>query len=287
MQKNTQKVNNNLKTVIILLATTLLGSMYYIYKMSDRSKDIIVSLREERHNVLKDLEKSQKLLSQTMTSNSSLSKKVASEELRIRKLITELKKRKDLNATNIADYKKSVTDIDNRIGDLLNEVDLYKRKIDSTNIALKKEKTKNDTLISAHKKLTKKISTASKLYFYDLQTNFFKTRSSGKQIETKKASKTDLITVSFAIAENEFVKPTTKEFFVQIIDNKNNIVGTKKEKKFGVKSLAYSSSKEIKYEGKTTPITIEVPTGDLESGSFFINVFDKSKLILNSSFELE
>lgn len=287
MQKNTQKVNNNLKTVIILLATTLLGSMYYIYKMSDRSKDIIVSLREEKHNVLKDLEKSQKLLSQTMTSNSSLSKKVASEELRIRKLISELKKNKNVSATNIADYKKNVTDIDNRIGDLLNEVNLYKRKIDSTNIALKKEKTKNDTLISAHKKLTKKISTASKLYFYDFQTSFFKTRSSGKQIETKKASKTDLITVSFAIAENEFTKPTTKEFFVQIIDNKNNIVGTKKEKKFGTKSLAYSSSKEIKYEGKTTPVTIEIQTSDLESGSFFINVFDKSKLILNSSFELE
>ncbi|GAA4759463.1 MULTISPECIES: hypothetical protein [Flavobacterium] len=287
MQKNTQKVNNNLKTVIILLATTLLGSMYYIYKMSDRSKDIIVSLREEKHNVLKDLEKSQKLLAQTMTSNSSLSKKVASEELRIRKLISELKKKKNLSATNIADYKKNVTDIDNRIGDLLNEVTLYKRKIDSTNIALKKEKTKNDTLISAHKKLTKKISTASKLYFYDFKTNFFKTRSSGKQIETKKASKTDLITVSFEIAENEFTKPTTKEFFVQIIDNKNNIVGTKKEKKFGAKSLAYSSSKEIKYDGKTTPVTIEVPTSDLESGSFFINVFDKSKLILNSSFELE
>lgn len=287
MQKNTQKVNNNLKTVIILLATTLLGSMYYIYKMSDRSKDIIVSLREEKHNVLKDLEKSQKLLAQTMTSNSSLSKKVASEELRIRKLIFELKKKKNLSATNIADYKKNVTDIDNRIGDLLNEVNLYKRKIDSTNIALKKEKTKNDTLISAHKKLSKKISTASKLYFYDFKTNFFKTRSSGKQIETKKASKTDLITVSFEIAENEFVKPTIKEFFVQIIDNKNNIVGTKKEKKFGSKSLAYSSSKEIKYEGKTTPVTIEIPTSDLESGSFFINVFDKSKLILNSSFELE
>ncbi len=287
MQKNTQKVNNNLKTVIILLATTLLGSMYYIYKMSDRSKDIIVSLREEKHNVLKDLEKSQRLLAQTMTSNSSLSKKVASEELRIRKLITELKKKKDLSATNIADYKKSVTDIDNRIGDLLNEVDLYKKKIDSTNIALKREKTKNDTLLTAHKKLTKKISTASKLYFYDLQTNFFKTRSSGKQIETKKASKTDLITVTFAIAENELVKPTTKEFFVQIIDSKNNIVGTKKEKKFGIKSLAYSSSKEIKYEGKTTPVKIEIPTNDLESGSFFINIFDKSKLILNSSFELE
>lgn len=287
MQKNTQKVNNNLKTVIVLLATTLLGSMYYIYKMSDRSKDMIISLREEKHNIIKDLEKSQLLLTKTMTNNSALSKKVTTEEAKIKKLISELKKKKDINANTIADYKKSAIDIDDKIKGLLDEVNLYKRKVDSTNIALKKEKTKNDTLLSAHKKLTKKISTASKLYFYDLKTSFFKTRSSGKQIETKKASKTDLITVSFAIAENDFTKSTTKEFYVQIIDNKNNIVGIKKEKKFGSKSLAYSALKEIKYEGKTTPVTIEVPTSDLESGSFFINVFDKSKLILNSSFELE
>lgn len=287
MQKNTQKVNNNLKTVIILLATTLLGSMYYIYRMSDRSKDIIISLREEKHNIIKDLEKSQQLLTQTMTNNSALSKKVSLEEGKIRKLISELKKKKDINQNTIADYKKSASDIDDKINKLLDEVDLYKKRIDSTNIALKKEKTKNDTLLTAHKKLTKKISTASKLYFYDLKTSFFKTRSSGKQIETKKASKIDLITVSFEIAENDFVKPTTKEFYVQIIDKKNNIVGTKKEKKFGVKSLAYSASVEKKYDGKTTPITIEIPTSDLESGSFFINVFDKSKLILNTSFELE
>ncbi len=287
MQRNTQKVNNNLKTVIVLLATTLLGSMYYIYKMSDRSKDMIISLREEKHNIIKDLEKSQRLLTKTMTSNSALSKKVTFEEFKIKKLIRELKQRKNINANNIADYKKNASDIDDKIKLLLDEVDLYKRKIDSTNAVLKKEKIKNDTLLIAHKKLTKKISTASKLYFYDLKTSFFKTRSSGKLIETKKASKTDLITVSFSIAENEFTKSTTKELYVQIIDSKNNIVGAKKEKKFGAKSLAYSSSKEIKYDGKTTPVTIEVPTSDLEPGSFFINVFDKSKLILNSSFELE
>lgn len=287
MQRNTQKVNNNLKTVIVLLATTLLGSMYYIYKMSDRSKDMIISLREEKHNIIKDLEKSQRLLTKTMTSNSALSKKVTFEEFKIKKLIRELKQRKNINANNIADYKKNASDIDDKIKLLLDEVDLYKRKIDSTNAVLKKEKIKNDTLLIAHKKLTKKISTASKLYFYDLKTSFFKTRSSGKLIETKKASKTDLITVSFSIAENEFTKSATKELYVQIIDSKNNIVGVKKEKKFGAKSLAYSSSKEIKYDGKTTPVTIEVPTSDLEPGSFFINVFDKSKLILNSSFELE
>ncbi len=287
MQRNTQKVNNNLKTVIVLLATTLLGSMYYIYKMSDRSKDMIISLREEKHNIIKDLEKSQRLLTKTMTSNSALSKKVTFEEFKIKKLIRELKQRKNINANNIADYKKNASDIDDKIKLLLDEVDLYKRKIDSTNAVLKKEKIKNDTLLIAHKKLTKKISTASKLYFYDLKTSFFKTRSSGKLIETKKASKTDLITVSFSIAENEFTKSATKELYVQIIDSKNNIVGAKKEKKFGAKSLAYSSSKEIKYDGKTTPVTIEVPTSDLEPGSFFINVFDKSKLILNSSFELE
>ncbi|SHI47841.1 hypothetical protein [Flavobacterium terrae] len=287
MQKNTQKVNNNLKTVIVLLATTLIGSMYYIYKMSDRSKDMIISLREEKHNIIKDLEKSQQLLTQTMTNNSFLSKKVTAEELKIKKLISELKQRKNINANNIADYKKNVTDIDEKIKLLLDEVDVYKKKIDSTNLALKREKTKNDTLLIAHKKLAKKISSASKLYFYDLKTSFFKTRNSGKQIETKKASRTDLITVTFSIAENDFTKPTTKELYVQIINSKNNIVGTKKEKKFGGKSLAYSASKEIKYDGKTTPVTIEVPTNDLESGSFFLNVFDKSKLILNSSFELE
>ncbi len=294
MSKKTKQRNNSssFKIVIILLSFTMLGSFFYIYKMSDRSKEMIMSLREQKSNLLGDLEKSQLFLDQVITSNKSLSKKLASEQIKIKKLILDLKK-KNLNEKSIVVYQKSADDVDGRIKLLLSEINAYKKTIDSTNnvlkntnVVLKKEKKKNDTLITSNKKLVKKINEASKLYFYDLKTASLKSKSSGKQTETDKANKTDLLKISFMIAESDLVKSTSKDFFIQIIDSKNNVVGSKKTEKFGNDILTYSAAVKVKYDRKTVKVEQEIPVTDLEEGAFFVNVFDNTKLILKTTFTL-
>ena len=45
-------------------------------------------------------------------------------------------------------------------------------------------------------------------------------------------------------------------------------------------------SLKIKYQNKTIKVEGEIPVTDLQDGILFINVFDKSKLILNSAVTL-
>lgn len=292
-KKNKKKQNNNsFKIVIILLAITMLGSFFYMYKMSGKSKESIILLREQKSKLLSDLEKSELFLDQVLTSNKSLSKKLATEQVKIKNLIQDLKK-KNINEKSIVVYQKSADGVDDRVKLLLGEINSYKKKIDSTNtvlqhtnIVLKKEKTKNDTLTVSNKKLVKKITEASKLYFYDLKTASFKVRSSGKQIETDKASKADVLKISFMIAENDLVKSTTKDFFIQIIDFKNNVLGSKKTETFGKETLTYSTAIRVKYANKTVKVEEEIPVTNLEKGLFYVNVFDKTKIVLKTTFTL-
>ena len=301
MSKKVKKKQNNksFKIIIILLAFTMLASLFYIYKMSSKSKKEIISLREEKANMLEDLEKSQLFLTQIITSNKSLSSKLVAEQNKVKQLILDLKSKK-ITEQNIVDYKQIADNADNRIKTLLNEINSYKKKIDSTNVVLTqtnanltktsvsliKEKTKNDTLTVSNTKLAKKISDGSKLYFFDLKTNFFKSKSSGKLTETDKASKINLIRVSFMIAENNLAKSTSKDFYIQIIDSKNNVLGSKNVEKFGNETLNYSTSLKVKYQNKTIKVEGEIPVTNLQDGILFINVFDKSKLILNSAVTL-
>ncbi|MEO8234281.1 MAG: hypothetical protein ABI549_02605 [Flavobacterium sp.] len=294
MSKKVKKSQNNksFKIIIILLALSMLGSLFYISKLSSKSKRTIIELREEKANMLNDLEKSQLFLKQVITSNKSLSGKLLSEQNKVQQLIINLQK-KEVTEKTIIDYKQSTSDIDNRIKSLLNEIDSYKDKIDSTNLVLNKtnvvlikEKIKNDTLVVSNKKLTKKITDATKLYFYNLQTVFLKLKSSGKQTETDKASRVNLIKISFMIAENDLSKSTTKDFYVQIIDSKSNVLGDKNIQKFGDDILTYSALLKVKYENKTIKVEGEIPVTNLNEGVLFINVFDKSKLILKSTVTL-
>lgn len=283
---NKTQVTKSFKILIVLLVFSMLGSLFYIYKMSDRSKKIIISLREEKAIVLKDLEKSDLFLQQIMTSNKSLSKKLAIEQSKIKKLIAELKS-KSVTENNIAGYKKSANNADERIKQLLNEINIYKNKIDSTNVVLGNERIKVDTLTTSNKKLTKTIDKAAKLYFYNLNYGTFKDKGEGKLVETTKSNRINLIKISFMIAENNLVKASNKDFYVQIIDSKANVVGLKNTLKIGAQELTYSAVLKTNYKNETTKVEGEIAVDNLTEGTYFINVFDKSKLILNTSFTLK
>ena len=283
---NKTQVTKSFKILIVLLVFSMLRSLFYIYKMSDRSKKIIISLREEKAIVLKDLEKSDLFLQQIMTSNKSLSKKLAIEQSKIKKLIAELKS-KSVTENNIAGYKKSANNADARIKELLNEINNYKNKIDSTNVVLGNERIKVDTLTTSNKKLTKTIDKAAKLYFYNLNYGTFKDKGEGKLVETTKSNRINLIKISFMIAENNLVKASNKDFYVQIIDSKANVVGLKNTLKIGAQELTYSAVLKTNYKNETTKVEGEIAVDNLTEGTYFINVFDKSKLILNTSFTLK
>jgi KaiC/GvpD/RAD55 family RecA-like ATPase len=53
-------------------------------------------------------------------------------------------------------------------------------------------------------------------------------RNSGKQIETDKASRADVLKISFTIAENQIAKSGDKVYYVQVIDSKNNVLRDRK-----------------------------------------------------------
>ncbi|WP_310557280.1 hypothetical protein [Flavobacterium sp.] len=277
--------NQSFKIIIILLTICLLGSMFYIYKMSDRSKNIIVSLREEKLTLLKDLEKSKLFIEVALSSKSAISNQLDLEKEKVKNLISKIKNN-NLNKTQITQYKKGADNINFRISSLLKELDYYKKKSDSTALALDNQRVVNDTLLNSNKILSNKISSASNLYYYNIKASAYKLKNSGDKIETEKARKTDVLKISFSIAQNNLVKASNNKLLIQIIDSKNNVLGSKKTEQFGKDNLTYSFATDVKYINKTISIEKELAVENLEKGLFYVNVFDKSKVVLHTSFTL-
>jgi predicted AAA+ superfamily ATPase len=88
------------------------------------------------------------------------------------------------------------------------------------------------------------------------------------------------------IAENQVAKQGDKTYYVQVIDSKSNVLGDKKTETFGEKSLTYSFVSTVKYENKTVKVEKDLPVKDIQGGSYFVNIFDKSELVSKTSFTL-
>jgi hypothetical protein len=135
--------------------------------------------------------------------------------------------------------------------------------------------------------LSKTVEKGSKLTVLNTKTAAYKLRSSGKQIETERASRADILKISFTIAENQIAKSGDKTYYVQVIDSKNNVLGEKQTESFGDKTLTYSFASTVTYQNKTVDVVEDLPGKNFEKGTYFINIFDKGELVSKTSFSLK
>jgi hypothetical protein len=73
--------------------------------------------------------------------------------------------------------------------------------------------------------LSKVVEKAAKLTVLNTRGSAFKV-SSGKRYQQIKQVE-QMLKISFTIAENQVAQSGTKAYYVQVIDSKNNVLGTK------------------------------------------------------------
>ncbi|WP_300565637.1 hypothetical protein [Flavobacterium sp.] len=291
--ENPKKSNSSLKAIIVILALLLLGSLGYMYKLTNDSKTVEKVFLSEKESMIKDLTEAKDSLDAAIASNTTMSGELVAERDRVEKLMADVEKSKG-DVASMQKYKAEANRLKNNVASLMKEVSVLKQQNerltverDSTATVLGQARTMNDTLVSQNNNLAKTVEKASKLSVLNLQSSAVKQRSSGKQTPTDKASRADVLKISFMIAENQVAKSGDKMYYVQVIDSKNNVLGDKKTEAFGEKTLTYSFTKTIKYENKTVQVTQDLPVNDIQEGTYFVNIFDKGEIVSRTSFTLK
>ena len=291
-----QKSNSNLKAVIAILAVLLVGSLVYIFKMTSDAKALqteISTTKSDKESVMKDLEELKARYDAAIAENTSMSDELIAEREKVVNLMSDLKKSKG-DAASMAKYKSQYFSLENKMKALIAENETLKKdnatlttQRDSTVTVLGEARKYNEDLVGQNEELSKTVEVAQKLTVSNLKTAAYKLRSSGKQIETEKARRADVLKISFNINENKVAKQGDKTYYVQVIDSKNNVLGEKKTESFGETSLTYSFLTTVKYENKSVDVSQDLPGQNFEKGTYFVNVFDKGELVSKSSFTLK
>jgi hypothetical protein len=291
-----QKSNSNLKAVIAILAVLLVGSLVYIFKMTSDAKALqteISTTKSDKESVMKDLEELKARYDAAIAENTSMSDELIAEREKVVNLMSDLKKSKG-DAASMAKYKSQYFSLESKMKALIAENETLKKdnatlttQRDSTVTVLGEARKYNEVLVGQNEELSKTVEVAQKLTVSNLKTAAYKLRSSGKQIETEKARRADVLKISFNINENKVAKQGDKTYYVQVIDSKNNVLGEKKTESFGETSLTYSFLTTVKYENKSVDVSQDLPGQNFEKGTYFVNVFDKGELVSKSSFSLK
>lgn len=291
--ENPKNNNSSLKAVIAVLAVLLIGSLVYIFKLSsdtDGVKTELTSTLTEKESVMKDLQELKATYDAAIAENTSMSDELILERDKVVALMDDLSKTKG----DVSKYKSQVQGMQGKMKVLVAENDELKKQNgvltvqrDSTVVVLGESRKFNEVLVGQNEELSKTVEKGSKLSVLNTKTAAYKMKSSGKQVQTDKASRADVLKVSFTIAENQIAKSGDKTYYVQVIDAKSNVLGDKKTENFGDNSLTYSFKTTVQYENKSVNVSEDLPGKDFAKGTYFINVFDNDELVSKTSFSLK
>nr|MBP6550031.1 hypothetical protein [Flavobacterium sp.] len=262
-------------------------------KISSEVKQVETELTKtvsDKDMVMKDLQELKATYDAAIAENTSMSEELIKERDKVVNLMSEVSKSKG----DVSKYKAQYAKLESNMKVLMAENENLKKENktlttqrDSTIVVLGETKKNVESLTGQNEELAKVVEKGSKLTVLNTKGSAFKVKSSGKQIETEKAGRANTLRISFTIAENQIAKSGDKDYYVQVIDSKNNVLGDKQTVSFGDKSLTYSFIANVKYENKTVQVTQDLKGKDFAKGTYFVNVFDKSELVSKTSFSLK
>ncbi len=290
-----EKKSNTFKILAGLLTVLLVALGVYTAKLYNDNKETVSILETEKTNIQTELKELISDYDEVIQDNEIKDNEIVEARERIEKLLDSVKDAK-ANVALIRRYKQEI----NR---LKKERILLFKKADSLiianqNLAMQRDSTLTvldqtikvvDSVTTENTALTDAIKRGSVVRAVDLSGTGVIIRNSGKIVDTKRARRANKVRACFTLTPNPLAEKGDRLLYVQVINPKNNLLGSKKVLEFEEGTLNYSAATKVFYENEELDVCVMVSAtkDDLIKGTYRINVFDGPKQVATTTMTLK
>lgn len=305
-----QYMNKWVKALFAVFFVFGIGATFFIFssELKESTKDDVTpsiknnlaeSSKEStaQKNIIDSLNVLKQQYDLAILEKTSLSQQLELERKNVENLMEIIKASKNPSITQIQIYRKQLLDLKTTLESKGLEIKSLKSQnknllteIESQNVVMYQQKAQNDTLILKQKKLESTIKDASRLSLTNFKVIALREKKSGTELETDKAKNTKKLKVSFSINGNSVAKTGKRIFYIQVLDQKNTVLGEDKLIEFGNdKALVYSFIVAVDFQGKPANVygILNADENDFKKGTYFVNFFDKQEIMGSTSITLE
>jgi CHASE3 domain sensor protein len=252
--------NTGLKLSLGILAVLLIGASVLFFLKNNELNDTKTALQSQISDLGDDLEDEVSKLNIKISENAVLNENLLAKRDSLNITLNELRASKSTIAT-LTKFKNEYYNLKKDIKKLYAD----NEKLQLVNNQLSKENDSifgqldtqlklSDSLNTKVNDAKKIIQSASELSVAALKGTAIIVKSSGRQVLTTKARRTDKVKICFSVAENRIAEKGDKSLYVQVLDAKNNVLGENASIVLKGKSLNYSFKTEFDYNNKALDI---------------------------------
>ncbi len=291
-------MNNKVYLLIIGILIVVCAILGYKMTQKQTQNDILHDTNElvesERKNLELELEVMLLSYDTLETTNSVLKAEMAAQKAEIEALMKKAKDRDwsihklKKETSTLRDIMKGyVVTIDSL--NTLNQALIADVEAMTEHVADVEGKNKN--LEERQETMEGMIATGQILQTTSINSNAIRLRNSGKQVETTRASKAQMLKTCFSIMENRIAKPGAKNLYMRIIAPDGKVLASKEtseQKEFEGEMQNYSVKRSIDYSNSEMDVCIFYTVeGELAPGDYKIFLYEDGKLIGSNDMSLK
>jgi len=289
------KGNKTLWIVLGILIVGILIAVFFIFRQQQQMNDLLQQSelsKDELTDEYTELSLAYEGVRQTLN-NDSLIFLIESEQMKVQRLMEELRTVKSTNTRRINELKKELATLRTIMKGYIAQID----SLNAANERLTKEKetvtkqyhqaTQTISQLSQDKEqLTERVSLASKLD----ASNISVVGINKKEKQEKKIKNMEQLMISFRINKNITAPTGEKTIYIRIKKPDDDILVKNRANVFTYenKEINYSSKRIIEYDGEEVPVTIYWPIEEfLSPGTYRVDIFADGNKIASHAFNLE
>ena len=284
--------NNKLIVLLFIIVTVLAFFLFYQKKTMEHQMDLKIQFIEQK-NILRDelddlIDEHDDLLEEYGDLNEQLFQK----DSLIQEQISEIR--------NLIRTKNDLKEAREKIDNLKRIAQNYVKDIDSLYYVTERLSSEKDSVIKVNKdinwknyklnktniQLSEKVNMGSTLKIKDITVEPFRYRSTGKEVSTRSASKTQTLRTCFYISANLIADPGKKEVLIQFVNSRNEILSSS-DTILNNEGIMFSSKTLIEYKNKQEFVCLDwqryIP---LEEGEYIVKIFIDDVFTSETDFKL-
>jgi hypothetical protein len=300
-QSNLNEKKNRSNTGLLLLVVLLLISnvvLLWMYmqsqKRGEETQAQVEQISSQKDDVTHLLENMLASYDTLKTENEQLTVEMEAQKEKIESLLEQVKRGNyDLSkARKEAETLRRIMKGYVATIDSLNQVNqqLTADKINLTQ-ELGEVKGQKDALSSKAEELEGKIAKGSVLHTTSILANALFMRSNGKQVETDRAKKAEMVKCCFTLGENKVTTSGDKTLYMRVISPDGKVLrATESDNRFKFNGVEgeFSARREINYQNQPVDACIFwTGTDELRTGQYIVEVYEAGALVSKTSFDLK
>jgi hypothetical protein len=295
-----EKKNRSNTGLLLLVVLLLISNVVMLWMLMQRGKEVeqtqeqVQAISSEKDNVTHLLESMLASYDTLKTENDQLTTEMEAQKAQIGELLDRVK-RGNYDLSKAKKEAETLRKIMKGYVATIDSLNQANQLLTAENLTIKQElgeeKAQKDALTTQKQELEGKISKGSVLHTTTINAGALFMRNNGKQVETDRANKAEMVKCCFTLGENRVTNAGDKTLYMRVISPDGTVLpatdGDNRFKFNGVEG-EFSARREVNYQNQPVDVCIFwTGTSELRTGQYIVEVYEAGALVSKANFNLK